>query len=251
MAYELLLERRMSEAPRIEQADVPLTFGGRLRRERERREISIASIAESTKIVGALLEGLEHDDVSRWPTGLYRRAFIRAYATSIGLDPEPVIREFTERFPEPDAPLAGPPAPIAPSGTSSPTDLPRDRKPPAVRVVVPETRAWFSPGELIRDARLRFFAVAVDAFVLSVMGLGLFAVLGLFWAPLALATAAYYFASILILGNTPGVCLFATRRPPAGEPGADGKPVSTIAYLVGKILRRNHWREAGASNFAN
>jgi hypothetical protein len=26
--------------------------------------------------------------------------------------------------------------------------------------------------------------------------------------------AAYYFASILILGNTPGVCLFARTRPP-------------------------------------
>ena len=57
-----------------------LSFGARLRYERERRKISIASIAENTKILGALLEGVERDDVSRWPTGFYRRAFMRAYA---------------------------------------------------------------------------------------------------------------------------------------------------------------------------
>ena len=59
---------------------LPDSLGARLRAERLRRNVSIASIAESTKILGALLEGLEHDDVSRWPSGLYRRAFIRAYA---------------------------------------------------------------------------------------------------------------------------------------------------------------------------
>jgi hypothetical protein len=54
-------------------------------------------------------------------------------------------------------------------------------------------------------------AVALDAFVLSVIGLSLFVVLGVFWAPLSVAVAAYYFGSILILGNTPGVCLFAPK----------------------------------------
>ena len=78
------------------------SFGARLRRVREHRRISIASIAESTKILGALLEGVENDDVSRWPTGLYRRAFMRAYATAIGLDPEPIVREFIARFPDPE-----------------------------------------------------------------------------------------------------------------------------------------------------
>ena len=85
-------------------ADEPVSFGARLRAERERREISIASIAHKTKILGALLEGLENDDVSRWPTGFYRRAFFRAYVVAIGLDPEPAIREFTERFPEAEEP---------------------------------------------------------------------------------------------------------------------------------------------------
>jgi len=77
------------------------SFGGRLRYERERRQINLRSIAETTKISVPLLEGLERDDVSRWPSGIFRKSFIRSYAEAIGLDPEPVIREFVERYPDP------------------------------------------------------------------------------------------------------------------------------------------------------
>jgi cytoskeletal protein RodZ len=77
------------------------TFGSRLRYERERRQIALKSIAESTKIGMALLEGLERDDVSRWPSGIFRKSFIRSYAEAIGLAPDPVVREFVERYPDP------------------------------------------------------------------------------------------------------------------------------------------------------
>ena len=77
-----------------------LTFGPRLRQERERRQISLTSIAENTKISRSLLEALERDDVSRWPHGIFRRAFVRSYAEAIGLTPDDVVREFAERFPE-------------------------------------------------------------------------------------------------------------------------------------------------------
>jgi hypothetical protein len=76
-------------------------FGARLRHQRERRQIALASIAANTKVSLSLLEGLERDDVSRWPTGIFRRAFVRAYAHGIGLDPDVVIREFLERHPDP------------------------------------------------------------------------------------------------------------------------------------------------------
>jgi hypothetical protein len=49
----------------------------------------------------------------------------------------------------------------------------------------------------------------LDAFVLSVVGLTMFLALGLFWAPLRMAAAIYYFGSILALGSTPGCCIFA------------------------------------------
>jgi len=76
-------------------------FGARLRRRREEQTITLATIAARTKIKQSLLEGLERDDVSHWPTGIFRRAFIRSYAHAINLDPDDVVREFVENFPEP------------------------------------------------------------------------------------------------------------------------------------------------------
>jgi hypothetical protein len=80
-----------------------LTFGARLRSQRESQQLALAAIAEETKINLALLEALERDDLSRWPGGLFRRAYVRTYAQKIGLDPERVVREFTELYPDPVA----------------------------------------------------------------------------------------------------------------------------------------------------
>jgi transcriptional regulator with XRE-family HTH domain len=76
-------------------------FGARLRAERERRKVTLRGIAEDTKIKASLLEGLEQDDLSYWPEGLFRRAYVRAYARAVGLDPERIVHEFLEHYPEP------------------------------------------------------------------------------------------------------------------------------------------------------
>jgi hypothetical protein len=80
---------------------MPESFGVRLRRHREEQRVDLATIAEQTKISIFLLQSLERDDVSHWPSGIFRRAFIRAYAQAIGLDPDTVLREFLEAHPEP------------------------------------------------------------------------------------------------------------------------------------------------------
>jgi hypothetical protein len=77
------------------------SFGTRLRSQRERQHVPLAVIAEQTKIKMSLLDGLERDDVSQWPAGIFRRSFVRAYAHAIGLEPDAVLREFLERHPEP------------------------------------------------------------------------------------------------------------------------------------------------------
>ena len=84
------------------------TLGARLRRQREQRQITLATIAEQTKIKVSLLEHLERDDVSQWPAGIFRRAFVRSYAKAIGLDPEVVVREFVALHPDPDDVAAAP-----------------------------------------------------------------------------------------------------------------------------------------------
>jgi transcriptional regulator with XRE-family HTH domain len=77
-----------------------LSFGTRLRLQRERQQIAIAEIATATKINPSLLKALERDDVSRWPQGIFRRSYIREYASAIGLDPDVVMREFLELYPD-------------------------------------------------------------------------------------------------------------------------------------------------------
>jgi hypothetical protein len=76
------------------------SFGARLRVQRERQQVGLATIAEQTKIKLSLLEGLERDDVSHWPEGIFRRAFVRGYARAIGLEPDVVVREFLELHPD-------------------------------------------------------------------------------------------------------------------------------------------------------
>jgi cytoskeletal protein RodZ len=100
------------------------SFGARLRHERERRQIALKSIAEGTKISVTLLEGLERDDVSRWPSGIFRKSFIRAYAEAIGLDPDPIAREFVERYPDPlEVDVIAPATPHPSSSASGPLSI--------------------------------------------------------------------------------------------------------------------------------
>jgi len=75
-------------------------FGSDLRRERERQNISLASVAASTKINQGLLASLERGDTSAWPSGIYRRAFLREYAGAIGVPFESILAEFLRLFPE-------------------------------------------------------------------------------------------------------------------------------------------------------
>jgi transcriptional regulator with XRE-family HTH domain len=74
-------------------------FGPRLRRERERRGISLETIASLTNVSVELWKGFENNDFSRWPTGLYARAFVRDYAKAVGVDADEVVDDFCRLFP--------------------------------------------------------------------------------------------------------------------------------------------------------
>lgn len=74
-------------------------FGPRLRRERERRGISLENIALLTNVSIELWTGLERNDFSQWPGGLFARAFVRDYANAVGLDADEVVDDFCRLFP--------------------------------------------------------------------------------------------------------------------------------------------------------
>lgn len=76
------------------------SFGTRLRQQRERQGIDLATIAEHTKIKRSLLEALERDDLRYWPTGIFRRGWIRNYAKAIGADADAVVRELRTLYPD-------------------------------------------------------------------------------------------------------------------------------------------------------
>ncbi len=96
-------------------------FGPGLRRERERRGISLQAVAEETKIAASLLVALERNDFSRWPGGIFRRSFVRAYAQAVGLDAERLVRQFVRLFPEGERLSDGTPP-------SMPPTVDRDRR---------------------------------------------------------------------------------------------------------------------------
>ena len=209
---------------------VPLneqTFGACLRRERERRQIALSSISANSKISVSLFEALEREDVSRWPVGIYRRAFIRAYANGVGLDPDLVMKEFFDRFPDPLEPAPSDTVdPAAPAAKPAPAD-------PVVRVTLPPAGSRFTGGRVLPGVRQRLAAAACDAGVVVALAAVMFVVFRSFWAPLSATTLAYYLGGILVLGNTPGVCLLA---PSADLPEQGGDSGGGLAVKPGQIL---------------
>ncbi len=81
-------------------------FGPNLRRIRLQNGVSLEQIAESTKVSASLWAGLERNDFSRWPTGIYARSYVREYAQAIGVDPETTVDEFCRWFPQGDRRVA-------------------------------------------------------------------------------------------------------------------------------------------------
>ena len=221
-------------------------FGVRLRRERERRQIALSSISANTKISAALFEGLERGDVSRWPSGLFRRAFIRAYAEAIGLDAELTTREFLARYPDPLELERGPfPPTTAPSTPAPPPPTPARTPPPragdaVLRLTLADAGTKFVAGCLLTTARRRWAAAAFDASVALAIALVVFAASGHFWVPLGVSMLAYHLGAVLLLGNTPGVCVWAPE-PGAGEGrGAGGAASRLRAWLRQLAAARRH-----------
>ena len=74
--------------------------GERLRVARETRGLSLFDVSNTIKITVNSLEGLEGEDFSVLPGGVYTRSFIKSYCVALGLDPELVVSEFSERYPD-------------------------------------------------------------------------------------------------------------------------------------------------------
>ena len=215
------------------------SFGARLRSHRERRGIDLSTIAQTTKIRAGIFEALERDDTSRWPPGIFRRAFIRAYATAVGLDPESTLTEFLERFPDPKdegrvsdggrthaVPRLSCVVPDAPLRLTLADERPvlvreggRTHAVPRLSHGVPAeplrlTLADEPPlpiGSHVRALRSpwpRVVAAACDLVVVVAIAAAVFAIVGAFWTPFTVATVCYYFVGVVIVGTSPAAWVF-------------------------------------------
>jgi hypothetical protein len=151
-----------------------MSFGARLRQHRERQSVALSTIATQTKIKIGLLEGLERDDISHWPGGIFRRSYLRAYADAIGLDADRVLREFLTIYPDPAddvspvAVMAGalpnrrPPTRLTYLISSAISALPSRRHQSAPRsiLITPEEARSFDDGPLTESVVAPDFALA-------------------------------------------------------------------------------------------
>jgi len=211
-------------------------LGRRLRFERERRRIALESIAERTKISIGLLKDLERDQLSRWPNGIFRRSFIRAYAEAIGLDPDDTLKEFQERYPDPSQPVIPETRSAADSQSATAVAMARIAKPaprppvsprtrPPLRMTLAEGPSLFSAGEILTRFRSRLAAAFWDLVTVAALAGLVYLWLNRFWMPLGIIMLCYHGGSILALGNTPGVFFVALAahraRAHAPDPTAD------------------------------
>ncbi len=70
------------------------TFGERLKRERELREVSLKEVTAGTRIGPRFLEALENEEWDKLPGGVFNRGFVRAIARYLGLDEENLLAEY-------------------------------------------------------------------------------------------------------------------------------------------------------------
>ena len=80
-------------------------FGEFLRVARERRGLTLQQIASETRIPWRHLDAIEHGNLDAVPSGMYRRAEIRAYADAVGLDRSLALAHFEHAMQSSVAPV--------------------------------------------------------------------------------------------------------------------------------------------------
>jgi len=139
------------------------TFIARLRRHRERNQVSIGQIAIATRVKPEMFEAFERNDLTEWPRGLYARAWIRGYAGAVGLDAIDTVDEFCRLFPQGDRRAARTVQEVAaivahPSEYREEIAPELDRRLNARRVDAGPAPAWYTT--LVRSAYLLWMRLA-------------------------------------------------------------------------------------------
>ena len=167
-----------------------LAYCAQLKEVRERRGVTLAAIAERSKVNEGLYAALERADVSRWPTGIYRRSFFREYALALGLPVDSALSEFLQLFP----------------------DEGEQRTSPALAMPAGPLRITLAGRTWLRFSRVHALAALVDLVMVAVIT----AAIG-WWMPIHIGTVAavvavvYYSLATACLACSPGAWWLRTR----------------------------------------
>jgi hypothetical protein len=188
-----------------------------LRRARVAAGLELRDLEQRTRISPAMLRHIDLGEFEKLPAGIYARAWVRAVAIAVGLDPIEVLRDLEDALPRAVDPVqAGP-------GTSE-TD-----KPPT------SDRLYLEPADESGFDRWRRVAAAVlDGIILSSLGIAVWmlAAAASDVSPNALGTAgvfgvtamtsaigsAYFVLFAGIGGHTPGMTLLGFAPEESREP---------------------------------
>jgi transcriptional regulator with XRE-family HTH domain len=160
-------------------------FGERLRRQRRQKNLTLTEIAASTKVGASHYAALERGDCSRWPGGVYNRAFIRAYAKAVDLDPDETAAEFAEYFESAPAPSSIEQATLVEGNPTA--------RPPLRLGIEPDP--YETEKRLVRIAALLIVDLVA---VVALAATGMLFTAASFWICLACASIGYQMASRIV-----------------------------------------------------
>lgn len=83
-----------------------LTLGEKLRQAREERGISIAEVAEQTRISPHYLEFIENDDYRTLPGGIFNKGFVKSYAKYVGIDENEALQDYSKLISSQDSEIS-------------------------------------------------------------------------------------------------------------------------------------------------
>jgi transcriptional regulator with XRE-family HTH domain len=167
-----------------------MAYCAQLKEVRERRGVTLAAIAERSKVNEGLYAALERADVSRWPTGIYRRSFFREYALALGLPADSALGEFLQLFP----------------------DEGEQRTSPALAMPAGPLRMTLAGHTWLHVSRQQTLAALIDFVMVAVITAAI-----AWWMPIHIGTVAavvaviYYSLATACLACSPGVWWLRTR----------------------------------------
>lgn len=92
--------RRSANSERAETSEGMESIGKKLKREREKKGVSLDEVSSQTRVHHRVLTALEEDRFDELPSPTYVKAFLKRYAEYLGLDPEWIVEKYLATHPK-------------------------------------------------------------------------------------------------------------------------------------------------------